>query len=136
MRATFLLVLVAILATACANNKFHRAEVAKAAQTELVGMSRKDVLSCAGAPVREAKDGDIDFLTYIAGGDSTGAAVGVANSSRGVASVSSHRRYREVTFVLQGGVVSKVNYSGRTGGLATTGEQCALVVENCMPGHR
>ncbi len=136
MRTTFVLVLAAILAAACANSKFHRAEVAKAAQTELVGMSRKDVLSCAGAPLREAKDGDIEVLTYIAGGDGTAAAVGVANSSTGVAAVSSQRRYCEVTFVLQGGVVSKVNYSGRTGGFATAGEQCAFVVENCMPGHR
>ena len=136
MRATSLVLLAAVIAAGCANSKFHRAEVAKAAQTQLIGLSRKDVLSCAGAPVREAKDDDIEFLTYVAGGDSTGAAVGVANSSTGVASVSSHRRYCEVTFVLQRGVVTKINYSGRTGGYATAGEQCAFVVQNCMPSHQ
>jgi len=52
VRATSLLVLVALFAAGCANNKIHRAEVAKAAQTQLLGMSRKDVLSCAGTPVR------------------------------------------------------------------------------------
>ena len=136
MRATSLVSHATVVAAGWANSRFRRAEVEKAAQTQLIGMSRKDVLSCAGAPIREAKDDDTEFLTYVAGGDSTGMAVGVANSSTGVASVSSHRRYCEVTFVLQRGVVTKISYSGRPGGYATAGEQCAFVVENCMPGHQ
>ncbi len=46
--------------------------------------------------------------------------------------MSSQRRYCEVTFVLDNGVVKKVNYQGRTGGLISKGEQCAFVVENCV----
>jgi len=40
---------------------------------------------------------------------------------------------REYRFtVLRDGIVEKVNYTGRTGGYATQGEQCAFVVENCV----
>jgi len=57
--------------------------------------------------------------------------VGVSNSTGGGA-VSIKRRYCEVTFVLQNNIVQKVNYSGRTGGLITEGEQCAFVIDNCV----
>jgi hypothetical protein len=110
----------------------HRAEVAKQAQVDLVGYTKAQILSCAGAPVRSDRAQDIEVLTYVAGGDSTGAVVGVAQSSVGVGVVGSHKRYCEVTFVLRGGVVEKVNYAGRTGGAATKGEQCAVVVEGCL----
>ena len=98
----------------------------------MVGMQRKDLLSCAGVPVRTATDGDIEFLTYGGGGDSTGAIIGVANSSVGIAATTSKHRYCEVTFVLDKGIIQKVNYTGRTGGWASEGEQCAFVVQNCV----
>jgi hypothetical protein len=112
--------------------KFERAAVAKTAQTQMVGMSRHDVLLCAGVPERETKDGTTDFMTYVGGGDSTSAAVATANGSSGVAVGVRQHRYCEVTFVLDDDKVVKVNYAGRTGGYATHGEQCAFVVQNCV----
>jgi hypothetical protein len=123
---------IVLALSGCANNKFHRAEVAKEAQTALIGMQRRDLLSCAGAPVRQASDGDMEFLTYVGGGDGNGVAMGVATAPVGVAITSSKHRYCEVTFVLSNGMVQKVNYAGRTGGWASEGEQCAFVVENCV----
>lgn len=121
-----------LLLASCADNKFHRAEVAKEAQTALVGMPRKELLACAGVPVRSAVDGTTEFMTYVGGGDSTGAAVATTNGNVGVGVVSTKHRYCEVTFVLENGIVQKLNYAGRTGGYATEGEQCAYVVQGCM----
>lgn len=108
-----------------------RAETAKRAQTELVGISKGDLLACAGAPIRTASSGDTEVFTYVGGGDSVIAGGGGASSAGGgVATVQ--RRYCEVTFVIRSGRVEKVNYAGRTGGLVTEGEQCAFVVQNCI----
>ncbi len=112
--------------------KFQRAAVAKSAQTQMLGMSRHDVLICAGVPQRETKDGTTDFMTYTGGGDSTGVAFATGNGSSGIAVGASRHRYCEVTFVLDDDKVVKVNYAGRTGGYASQGEQCAFVVQNCV----
>jgi len=132
MRAVIITMLVSLLLSGCAGSKFHRAEVATKAKTELVGMSKKDLLSCAGVPVRSQQVEDMEFLTYVGGGDSIGYAGGGAGSSAGGGLVAMHKRYCEVTFVFKAGKVEKVNYAGRTGGWATVGEQCAFVVENCL----
>jgi len=122
------------LAFACgACSPLQRAETAAQAQTQMVGMSKKDLYLCAGVPVRQQTVEGLEFLTYSGGGDttSTGIATGTG-SSTAVASGSSHRRYCEVTFVLRDSVIEKVNYQGRTGGPASKGEQCAFVVERCV----
>jgi hypothetical protein len=121
-------VLAAICLVACGASH-RRAEVAGRAQYELVGMSKKDLLLCAGVPIRQQQADDLEFLTYGAGGDST--AVTVATSQKTSVSKSAHR-YCEATFVLKDGVVQRVNYQGRTGGMFTKGEQCAFIVENCL----
>ncbi|MFB3109233.1 MAG: hypothetical protein ACE1ZE_07695 [Candidatus Binatia bacterium] len=110
----------------------HRANLAERARTELVGMSKVDLVSCVGAPVRSGKVGDMEVLTYVGGGDTIGFAGGGAGSGVGGGAVALKRRYCEVTFVLRNDVVEKINYLGRTGGLLSKGEQCAFVVENCL----
>jgi len=123
MRATIIMFLIPLLLLGCSGSKFHRAEVATRAETELVGMSKKDLLSCAGVPMRSERLEDMEFLTYVGGGDNVGYAGGV---------IAVHKRYCEVTFILKSGRVEKVNYTGRTGGWATKDEQCAFVIENCL----
>jgi hypothetical protein len=131
MKVIMLAVLTLLLLPGCA--KFQRAETARRGQTELIGISKKDLFLCAGVPLRQERVEDLEFLSYSGGGDTVGVGVATATSSSTAAGVSScHRRYCEVTFVLKDGKVMKVNYSGRTGGLATKGEQCAFVVENCL----
>ena len=112
---------------------FQRAIIASRAQTELVGMTKKELLSCAGVPVRQERVDDLEFLTYSGGGDSIGTAVATStSSSTAIATGKRTHRYCEATFVLKDGIVQKVNYQGRTGGLLTEGEQCAFIVENCL----
>ena len=112
---------------------FQRAGLASRAQTELVGMSKIELLSCAGVPVRQERMDDLEFLTYSGGVDIFGAEVDTYTSpSTATATGKRTYLYCDVTFVLKDGVVQKVNYKGRTGGLLTKGEQCAFVVENCL----
>lgn len=127
----FVLILVALLG-GCVGPKFHRAEVAERAKTALIGMSKKDLFSCAGAPLRSQQLEDMEFFTYVGGGDATGGAVAVVGQPAGGAVIVTHKRYCEVTFVLKAGRVEKINYAGRTGGWASEGEQCAFVVEPCL----
>ena len=119
--------LAALGLSACASHQ--RANVAARAQTEMIGMSKKDLYQCAGVPVRQEQVDDLEFLTYAGGGDSTTAAIA---TSRTTAVSKTARRSCEATFVLKDGVVQKVNYQGRTGGLLSKGEQCAFIVDNCV----
>jgi hypothetical protein len=131
MKGLLTVLFVTAAISGCA--RLHRAEVAAQAQMEMIGMSKKDLYLCAGVPVRQAETEGLEFLTYIGGGDSTSVAVGTATSpNTAVSSISTQRRYCEVTFVLDNGIVQKVNYQGRTGGWASQGEQCAFVVEKCV----
>ncbi len=133
MHKLILIVLCGLALCGCAVQQ--RAEVAGRAQTEMVGMSKKDLFLCAGVPVRQERVEDLEFLSYAGGGDNVGGAVAMNTSSNTAVAVGrSNRRYCEATFVLKDNVVQKVNYQGRTGGVLTKGEQCAFIVENCV-GH-
>ncbi len=125
-----ILLAVLVLATGCT---IHRANMAKRPKKEMIGMSKVNLLACAGAPMRSAVVHGVEYLTYGGGGDIHGN-VNIRPSGYGRyrGSYSSNRRYCEVTFVFQNDAVVKINYSGRTGGLLTKGEQCAFVVENCL----
>jgi len=111
--------------------KLNRASLANRAKTELVGMTKKEILSCAGVPVRTYEMDDLEFLTYYSGGDGTVGAI-ATGSSPVIGVGSAKRRYCEITLILEDGVVQSVNYTGRTGGLITEGEQCAFGLENCL----
>lgn len=125
--------LILILFAAVSGCTVQRAIVAARAQTQLIGMSKMELLSCAGVPVRQERVEELEFLTFTGGGDSIGYGVATVTSpSTAIATGKSARRYCEATFVLKGGAVQKVNYQGRTGGLLTRGEQCAFIVENCV----
>ncbi len=121
------------LLAGCAHTQFGRADFAKRAQLELVGKSKQDILMCAGVPLRSHKAQDMEFMTYYSGGDSAAYVTGGSGTSAPGSTVSTKKKYCEVTFVLRGDVVEKLSYSGRTGGLITKGEQCAFVLENCLP---
>ena len=108
------------------------ANTANNARSNMIGMSKTDLLSCAGVPVRQAQSSGLEFLTYAGGGDSlnTGVVTGTSSNTAVVIGKSA-RKYCEATMVLKDGFIQRVNYQGRTGGLLTQGEQCAFIVENC-----
>ena len=70
-------VILAIIITGCT---VQRAGLAARAQKELVGMTKKDLLSCAGGPIRQERVDDLEFLAYAGGGDSVGTAFATSTS--------------------------------------------------------
>ncbi len=108
---------VMVLISGCAAHK--RAKMAERAPSELAGISKIDLLSCAGVPVRSEKIDNMEFLTYVGSGD-----------DKGVFHRSHY--YCEVTFTLRDGVVQKISYAGNTGGHFAKGEQCAYVIAPCL----
>lgn len=111
------LLAVGAMSSGCAVMK--RVDIADNAKSELVGLSKTDLLSCAGVPVRSETVGDMEFLTYVSESDK------LTLFRRG-------KRYCEVTFTLKNGIVENVSYAGNTGGRFTKGEQCAYILESCM----
>jgi hypothetical protein len=110
-----------LMLAACANPSQERADIAEFAKTQLVGVSKAEILACAGTPLRTAIKGNAELLTYV--GSS-----GIAGTSQ----KSPKEHYCEVTFLLRRGFVEEVKYSGPSGGFMTQGEECAFVVQKCV----
>jgi hypothetical protein len=138
-----------------------RAQTAASAQTAMIGLSKADVLACMGVPQTRAAEGNVEVWDYQSGNGRTDSyssgyantttnAVGAAEATRvgnttyatGAATGSSQtnsfgyastrQRSCTVSVVMTNNLVSRVNYSGPTGGVLTKGEQCAYAVENCL----
>lgn len=141
-----LLLWLSLLGTGCS---LQRAQVANEAQTKMVGLSKEQVLACMGTPQGRAAEGMTEVWSYGSGdgrttvgtfaGSTTNASVtGGANYSSGSATTTGSgfgvatQRNCTVHVVITDGRVSRVNYSGPTGGVLTKGEQCAYAVENCV----
>ncbi len=123
MKKIFIMLLIALVASSCAS--MQRASIANTAKLNMIGMSKLELYECAGTPSRKETVEGVEFLTYLGGGDRTG----YADTSGGA--FVSNRRYCEATFIIKDNKITKVNYSGRTGGWASKGEQCAFIVQNC-----
>ena len=122
----------------------------------MVGLSREQVLQCMGPPGNKMADGATEVWSYESGNNHT-AVIGSGNSTT-TGSINSNTvfssghatttgsmyantssfgsavattRHCTVNVVTANGYVSRVNYSGPTGGLITEGEQCAFAVQNC-----
>ncbi|MGX4804865.1 hypothetical protein [Bradyrhizobium guangdongense] len=108
---------VVALAATLAGCAIQRAEIAQDARAKMVGMPKEQVLACMGVPVSKASEGATEVWTY--------------NSSNGAVALNP-ARFCRVNVVMSGGQVSAVNYLGQTGGLLTSGEQCAYAVDACV----
>jgi hypothetical protein len=126
-----------------------RAMEAQEAQSKMVGLTKERVLGCMGVPANRAAEGQTEVWTYGSGdgrtigmafsqGSSTasgvvsGSMLSAEGSSSGTSFGTSFRLHCTVSVVMTSGRVSRVNYSGPTGGLITQGEQCAYAVHNCV----
>ncbi len=103
---------VALLVASCST--IQRAELAERARTELLGLSKDNLLACAGVPDKHLATRDREYLTYVVERDDVSG------------------RFCAATFVLKDSRVEAVAYRGQTGGLLTAGEQCGYVVQNCL----
>jgi hypothetical protein len=142
---TLTMLFAAACVAACA---FQRAQVANDAQNQMVGLTKEEVLACMGPPAAKAAEGTTEVWSYNSGNDRTtvstfGSSTTNASISGGPAYASGNastmssgvgiasRRYCKVSVVMADGLVSRINYTGPTGGALTGGEQCAFAVQNC-----
>jgi hypothetical protein len=100
-------------------------------------MTKEKVLACMGVPTQQAVVGETEVWSYPSGGDtnSVGSAIGSTNSlgnTNVFGSSQSVHRYCVVNIVMAAGKITAVNYTGRIGGWASQGEQCAFAVQNCV----
>jgi hypothetical protein len=126
-----------------------RAEIAHEAQDKMIGLRKEQVLACMGIPANKATEGTTEVWSYNSGnGQVVGVTLGTSTTNASVSGGTafatgqannlgssigvSNRRFCTVDIVMTRGVVSKVNYTGPTGGLTTSGEQCAYAVQNCV----
>ncbi len=144
MRVLRIVALSAIVA-GCA---IQRSQVAQEAKASMVGMTKEQVFTCMGPAPTKASEGATEIWSYPSGNGYQSTAVIASadsnfNANRAGSNVSgnvntlgtatgvSTRRFCVVNIVIQGGLVSQVNYTGPTGGILTGGEQCAFAVEAC-----
>jgi hypothetical protein len=135
--AIVLLGFAALLISACSSSKFGRAEVATQAKAQMIGMSKEKVLACMGPPSQHAAVGETEVWSYPSGGDTTtfstaNGSIDAAGNASALGTSHSAHRYCVVNVVMTAGKVSAVKYTGRTGGWASQGEQCAFAVQNCV----
>lgn len=119
-RKAIFLLLFSTLATGCA---MERAQIAQNAQVRMVGFTKERILACMGPPMNKAAEGATESWSY--------ASTPTINMDRG----SGSTRYCNVTILMTGGIVSSVRYQGPTGGLISEGEQCAYLVNACVPSQ-
>lgn len=153
--------LMCLALTLLAGCAIQRAQTASLAQTSMVGLSKEQVLACMGVPIASLAEGNTEVWSYNSGngrsdmfttasastigaGQTLGSATRIgpttyfgantigASNTNAFGFATSRSRSCTINIVMSGGSVSRVNYSGPTGGLLTRGEQCGYAVENCV----
>jgi hypothetical protein len=147
------ILVVLLLCVASASCAVQRSQIAQEARASMVGMTKEQVFTCMGPAPTKAAEGATEIWSYPSGNGfqsttavastdgnfsatRSGSNVSGTVNTFGTASGISTRRFCTVNIVIQGGVVSQVNYSGPTGGILTGGEQCAFAVEACAKNPR
>lgn len=139
------LLILPLMLTSCS---VERSQAAALAKQQLIGKSKEQILGCMGVPGNKQKEGNSEVWSYNSGGGTDSfasgysqgqvTAYGAGNTAYAHGNESSivsgvfHARYCVVNIVFNDTEVSAVNYSGRTGGLITQGEQCFYAVSNCV----
>lgn len=116
-----------LVISACASTSQQNSDLAFFAHTQLIGLSKAQILACAGKPERTAASGDKESLTYSASSGESTLMIGAGGSP-----LSNVRHSCEVIYVLRRGYVEDIQYAGaRTGGTLTPDEECAVLVRKC-----
>ena len=113
---------------------FDRADMADAAQRQMRGMTREQVLACMGAPKKKAHEGDTDVWSYLSTDESSHSSSDSLRPFTGYTHTMGDRSHSfcTVNVVMTGGTVTRVNYVGPSGGWLAPHEQCGYAVENCV----
>lgn len=109
---TILILLLALSVVSCGTR---RPDPATRAQTELVGMSKKELLSCAGVPIRQTQLEDMEFFVF-----------------KTESLFDGNHTYCQATVALKNGRVEKISYEYRYAIRTERLRECALIVQRCL----
>ena len=119
-----------LLANGCSIGRSHEAEQAR---TELVGLSKADLLRCAGVPNRMMSDAEALYMTY--DNSQTGqSGITLPIIGGGINLVGDE--YCHTTFKLVGDRVASVSYAGNTGNALGSLAMCGFAVSTCIDERR
>lgn len=108
---------------------------AELAQTQLIGLSRSELLACAGKPMTQTGSDTAEYFIYVRHEGGNGLApepVGSASSAAPISSTSVPLRCA-ATVKLEQGRVSSISYQGHTGGTIFNRQQvCGYIFERCV----
>ena len=107
---------------------------AERAQTELIGMRRTGLVSCAGSPSETKQENGAEILFYRASLDRTVAidTLRTAGSPTPSDSMQTYSRYCEARFTLVNGTVTAITMSGRSGAGREDQSVCGTVLQRCL----
>jgi hypothetical protein len=109
------------------------AEVDQIAQQKMIGLAKKKILVCLGAPAKRIRIGSTDIWTYPIGkavGDSPLFAPALSMAPLGV--FGADNGACNVNVIMTNGAVSQVVYHAADGGPLPLARQCLFAVENCV----
>jgi hypothetical protein len=105
-----------------------RAEDAELAQKTMIGFTRAQVQDCMGPPADTGTDDGTETWTY-----NSGDAASAADHTQ--SAMLTPGLFCRANVTLKDGKVTAVTYAGRTGGMFTRNEECATLVQKCVPAH-
>jgi hypothetical protein len=106
-------------------------EVDQLAQAKMIGLSKKAIHACLGAPLKKSGVGATEIWTYANG--RTEVEVGLFSLGvNGVASGIAGDRLCQVKVIMTHARVTQVAYAGPDGAPLALGELCNFPVRNCV----
>jgi len=108
-----------------------RPEVDQIAQQSMIGLSKKKILACMGAPAKRVTIGTTEIWTYPSGTLQTEGPQWAIGLNLG-APPFGPRGICNVKVVMTNAKVSQVAYSDADGGDLPLGQQCIFPVEACV----
>lgn len=108
-----------------------RPEVDQIAQQSMIGLAKKKILACMGAPAKRVTIGSTEIWTYPSGYMWTEGPAWAIGLNLG-APPFGPRGPCNVKVVMTNARVSQVTYSAADGGDLPLGQQCVFAVESCV----
>jgi len=120
------------LALALAGCESSPPEVDQVAQQSMIGLAKKNILACMGAPAKRAAIGSTEIWTYSSGVMQTEGPAWAIGLNLGAPPFGPSGPC-DVKVVMTNARVSQVTYARPDGGDLPPGQQCIFAVENCVP---
>ena len=117
------LVLLPILA-GCA--EIQSTKIAKEARTKMIGLTKEQLLQCAGPPASKAAKGETEVWRYNSGGGAT------SYDSDGIGGTTAVTYYCIIDVNINSDRVQRIDYSGNTSAGLYEDVFCASAIRRCV----